>query len=198
MTEFKSPETREYHITLTGRVLGTIPKDKNIYETFVGTKMPYPDQKKIEDELSHVQEVEEKGWTGFFTDEEKGLFLVHYQFKGFLKHAGNVLRETVGVKNLRSKIDDFVFVHPEKIYLGKTKPDGVLERSLRVMTLSGERVCLARSDYVENVSFDVSIELLPHKELTWEIIERILDHGRLMGLGQFRNGGYGRFLTERK
>jgi hypothetical protein len=190
MSEFKENESKDYKIVLTENMLGTIPKDKKIYETYIESLKPI---EITESESITVEEIEEKGWTGFHTDEG-GLFLFDYLCKGFLKHAGHVLRDVVGIKQLKSKLTDFVFIEPRKVYLGKQEPDGVFERPLRAQTPQGERVCLARSDYVSaGLEISFKITMIPHKEITWKVIDRLMKHGELMGLGQFRNGSFGRF-----
>ena len=182
-------------IRFTEPLLGAVPKDPEVYKSYIATKAPKPEE--AEAEAVDVQATEEKGWTGFLADEG-GLFIYDYVIKGFLKHAGNVLKENVRVKNLRSKIDDLVFIFPRKIHLGKDKADGVLERPLRAMTLQGPRVTLARSDTVNagtEIEFDITI--IQNKgeksEITEDLIWTLLDYGKFMGLGQFRNGSYGRF-----
>lgn len=189
-----SIERRSYRITLITEMLGTVPMNPDVYKTYIESKKPINNS---EDESLTVDLVEEKGWTGFHRSEA-GLFIYEYMVKGFLKHAGNVLKDALKVKALRSKIDDFVFISPRKIALGKDAPDGVIERPLRAMTMQGQRVSLVRSDYVEaGLTIEFTITLLQHKELSWELIEQLLSHGEYMGLGQFRNGGYGRFTFER-
>jgi len=181
-------------VTLLEDMLGTVPKDKEVYRTYVESKAP---EVNGEDESLTVEEVEEKGWTGFHSDE-KGLFVWDYFIKGFLKHAGNVMKETVKRKNLRSKIDDFVFVFPRRVYLGKIEPDGAFERPLRAMTAQGPRVSLSRSDFVKaGTKFGFEIKLFPvHKEIDEELVKSLLGYGQYMGFGQFRNGGFGRFSYE--
>lgn len=184
-------EERHYEIELITEMLGTVTKDPEVYRTYIESKKP--EEKVGEDEYLTVTKIEEKGWTGFHSDEN-GLFIYEYMIKGFLKAAGNTLKDVVKVKALRSKIDDFLFVNPRRIYLGQTEPDGYIERPLRAMTMQGPRVTLARSDKIDagkRIEFDLI--LIPHKELKWAIIDTLLAHGELMGLGQFRNGGYGRF-----
>ena len=188
-------EKRVYQIRLETEMLGTVTKDPEVYKTYIESKRP----EGVEGEAEYltVEKVEEKGWTGFHRDEN-GLFIYEYMVKGFLKHSGNVLKDSLKVKALRSKIDDFLFVTPRRIYLGKMEPDGVVERPLRAMTMQGPRVTLARSDYVDaglEVGFEIT--LLPHKDLTWEVVDTLLEYGQLSGLGQFRNGGYGRFVVVR-
>jgi hypothetical protein len=180
-------------IELTEPMLGTVPKSKEIYEKFIESKKPT----SIEDvEVVSVEELEEKGWTGFHKDDN-GLFIYDYMVKGFIKYAGNVLKDELGIKNLKAKLTDYIFVFPRRIYLGKAEPDGVFERPLRAMTMQGPRVTLARSEYVAaGTKLSFQIGLLKHKELTIEKIMTIMDYGQLQGLGQFRNGGFGRFVVD--
>ena len=124
-----------------------------------------------------------------------------------LKNAGEVLQQGIEVekekkgvvskeklRGIRGKIDKYVFISPRRIYLGKREPDGYVERPLRAMTMQGPRVSLARSDYVkEGLEIEFEIELIKNKEITWDIIEMLLSYGKYCGLGQFRNGSYGRF-----
>ena len=178
-------------IGLITEMLGTVCKDPKIYQTYIESKKP--EEKTDEAEYLTVEKIEEKGWTGFHMDDQ-GLFIYEYMIKGFLKHAGNTFKEQLKIKALRSKIDDYVFISPRKIYLGKKIPDGVIERPLRAMTMQGPRISLARSDYV-NAGLELTFEiiLLDHKEIKPDIIKELLKYGELSGLGQFRNGGYGRF-----
>ena len=179
---------QKYRLTLIEPMLGTVAKSKEIFTRYIAN------ERTGEDEIANVPEGEESGYTGFFTDEE-GIFLYDYHIKGFLKEAGNVLKESLKLKNLKSKIDNFVFVFPRKIRL-QDAPDGVLERPLRGMTAQGPRVSLAKSDVVNaGLSFEVTIKVLTHKgqEIDQEVIESLLDYGALKGLGQWRNGSWGRF-----
>lgn len=187
-------EVMNLKITLTEPMLGTVPKNKDIYTDFVHDK--FTDKEKLAEEVVCIEEEEEKGWTGFHQDE-KGLFVFDYLFRGFMRNAANVLKDEVRVKNLKSKFTDYIFVGPRRIYLGKKEPDGVLERPLRAMTMQGPRVSLAKSDFVkEGTSFDVTLKILAHKELTIDIVKMILDYGQFAGLGQWRNASYGRFSYE--
>lgn len=186
--------TYKLKIKLVTPMLGTIPMNKEVYSKFVAVKAV---EKGLQDEeVETVQEIEEKGWTGFHQDEN-GLFVYDYLVKGFLKEAANVLKDNIGIKNARAKLDSYVFVSPRRIYLGKEKPDGVLERPLRAMTMQGPRVSLAKSDLV-NEGTEIVVEitnlneaLFPKKKLC-----ELLDYGAFKGLGQFRNGGYGKFEYE--
>lgn len=191
-------KTIKLKITLTEPMLGTVPMDKEIYATYIATKKekagePALASEELSDEVDSI--LENKGWTGFHSDD-KGIFIYDYMLRGFLKYAGNLMKKEIGVKQLADKISKYVFVFPRKIYLGKDKPDGVLERPLRAMTMQGPRVTLARSDTVnEGTSFDCEIKFI-EGEVTEKILLQLLEYGQLQGLGQFRSGSYGRFAFE--
>lgn len=177
-------------VILLTPMLGTVPKNKEIYTAFVASKNPDGIDNA---EVETVEDIEEKGWTGFHSDEN-GLFIYEYMVKGMLKNAGNVLKDIQKIKALRSKIDNYVFIKPRRIYLDKKVPDGILERPLRAQTMQGPRVTLTRSDYVNaGTEFEFEVLLIPHKEVTEQLIMTLFEYGQLMGFGQFRNGGYGRF-----
>jgi hypothetical protein len=180
----------KYRITLMEKMLGTVPKNKDIFSRYIAS------ERTGEDEIANVPEGEESGYTGFFT-KKNGIYLYDYHIKGFLKEAGNILKDSLTLKNLKSKLDNYLFVFPREIFL-QDAPDGVLERPLRAMTMQGPRVSLAKSDYVEaGLSFEITIKVLDHKEITQEVVEKLLDYGALKGLGQWRNGSWGRFAWER-
>lgn len=192
-----------YHavIVLTEPMLGTVPKNKEVYKNYIEGKRPETAPQEDETETVVVvndakvlKEIEEKGWTGFHSDEN-GLFVYDYFIKGFLKNAGNVLKDALEVKALRSKIDDHVFVYPRRVYLGVKEPDGVFERPLRVITPQGPRVALVRSDLINaGRTFEFDLEVFPpRKEITRDLLIQLFEYGSRMGFGQFRNGSFGRF-----
>lgn len=195
-------EKYKVSIELQEPVLGTVPKNKEVYASYIATRA-----QKLEngaEEIATVQEVEEKGWTGFHQDET-GIFVYDYYIRGFLKNAANVLKEQTGIKNSRSKIDNLVFVFPRRNYWSRDgkilkSADGVIERPLRAQTMQGPRVTLARSDYLsEGSSLEFEIRVIQGKEkIDKGFLESILDYGQLCGLGQFRNGSYGRFSYKLK
>ena len=79
-----------------------------------------------------------------------------------------------------------------------------MERPLRARSARGEYTALAASEAVNDpwkITFEVT--LIPNsstqrsKPITWEAIEAALDYGRYLGIGQWRNAGYGRFVWKR-
>lgn len=201
-------------------MLGTVPKDKEIYRTYIEAKKAERAElivagtragggpKNLPDdvEADTVPQVDEsRGWTGFH-ENENGLFLYDYAVKGALKEAGNVLKDQIGIKALRSKIDNYVFVFPRKVYIldeetneAIKKPDGIFERPLRAQTMQGPRVSLVRSDQVNagrKLRFEIrAIEDSPIPKLE-EVLRQCMEYWELKGLGQFRNGSFGRCTFE--
>ncbi len=174
-------------ITLLEAMLGTVPKNKDIYAAYIASKQPGKEK-----EIETVEDVEESGWTGFHVDGD-GPFLLNYQVKGFIKEAGNTLKDQLKIKALKAKLDRFLFIFPRKIRLPEIEPEP-LERPLRALTAKGERVTLIRSDQIAaGTVLECQIELLKHKEINEGILRCLLSYGARKGLGQFRNGGYGSF-----
>jgi hypothetical protein len=180
---------------LTEPMLGTIPKDPHVFESYVMDQAKTDVEKgRASEDMSRVpEEVESRGWTGFYENEAGQPIMMDYQFKGFLKNAANILKTALKIPNLRQHVSDTVFVNPRSIVLAD-KPDGVLERPLRAMTMQGPRVTLVRSDIIKpGRQYTLEIQRLEGSKVTEKALREILSYGELSGLLQWRNGGYGRF-----
>jgi len=206
----------ELKFELIEPILGTIPKSRNVFENFVmdQAKTQMEKGRAAEDVDRVPEEVESRGWTGFYEDEEGRPILMDYQFKGFLKNAANILKGVVGTKtvkvknpkegesltktekgiaNLRSHLENTVFVNPRYIQLAE-KVDDVLERPLRAMTQQGPRVSVMRSDMINpGRQYTLELRILDGSVVTEKVLRDILSYGEFTGLLQWRNGGYGRF-----
>lgn len=189
-------------LTFTEPLLGAVPKDKDIYASYIATRAAKRDDlspEQLEDvmdeEINSVEHLEEKGWTGFHT--LNGPFLYEYVLKGFFKDACGMLRRVPGTRSkkitaYKKIIDGLVFVHPRRIYLDLSDDLFVIERPLRGQTAQGERVALARSDAAPAgtmIEFTVSVL----GQVIREDLEEWLDYGSLRGLGAWRNASWGRF-----
>ena len=193
-------ETYQIDLQLTEPVLGTVPKDREIYKNYVAGKMPISDD-ELADELETIDEVEEKGWTGFHMRDGSPV-VMDYVIKGFLKDACSMLRRVSGTKSskltaYRKIIDGLVFASPREIRIHL--PDGVVmgvsERPLRAQTAQGERVTLARSDTCPAGS-RIGFTLTVLGGVSEALLCEWLEYGELRGLGQWRNAGYGTFTCE--
>lgn len=186
---FKSTEL-QVHIRLLNDMWGTIPKDAEVFKTYIESKKPVD---QTEDEAVDLEKLEEKGFTGFHCDDD-GVFLYDYLIKGFLKNAANVLKGPMKIKAMRSKVVNYVFVSPRKIHLGMEKPDGIVERPLRAQTMQGPRVTLARSEYINaGTEIAFTVKIIENTEIKDKHIKELLEYGKYQGLGQNRGAGYGAF-----
>lgn len=204
-------ETRKYIITGVTPILGGSPSDKKVYGDYIAPSAPDPIVAQDEIDGLPPEDENKKGITVFLRDPMFGaLSLRDYQVKGFIKEAMEALRSELGVAQARSKVDRYVFLHPLWLPLRRDgieliqEPDSLFERPLRAETMRGPRIALACSEQVDVPwKIDFSVTLLPNlsssksQAVTFEVIEAALDYGALKGLGQFRNGSYGRFEYRR-
>ena len=209
-------EIKRIKITLTESMLGTVPKNKEVYAAHIVTKAKEIAKRKEEDEeeyienlaaeeLETVEDVEEKGWTGFHRDD-KGIFIFNYMLKGFAKAATEVAQEIGMIKPkivaYKKWLDLLLFIEPRKLRFTDgngtiiTEPDGCLERPLRTMSRLGPRVTVTRSDLInEGRCLEFDLIMLPNsKGVEWENMKHSFYYGKMVGLGQWRgSGGWGRF-----
>jgi len=193
-------DTYKVKLTFTEPVLGATPKDPEVYAGYIASKAALTDE-LLAEELATVEKVEEKGWTGFHMLNDSPI-LYDYILKGFFKEACGALRRVSGTKSAkvtayRKVITGLVFVTPRRIPL--VLPDGgalgILERPLRAQTAQGERVALARSDTCPpGTTLEFTVTVLGQVEEA--LLREWLDYGALLGLRQWRSGGYGRFTYE--
>ncbi len=215
-----SLEIKKYDLTLTllEPMLGTAALNPEVFKAHIESKKPEDEQ---EEEFKTVEAREERGTTGFCMDAN-GPFIYNYMIKGFLKHAGNKMKDQIGIQALGSKITAFVFVKPRRIRfdfdnaesaedtaksvgsgakdarISETNGLVILERPLRANTPMGPRVALARSEIVPaGTVLKCVLKVLggPIKE---KVLLRILDYGEFQGLGQWRSADYGSFEYDLK
>lgn len=187
-----------YNVTfeLLEPLLGTIAKDPAVYEAYQRSQQSGEDEQVVVnedgDEVKEEKKPDTTGWTTFYTDDEGRPVMFDYQVKGFLKEAGNTLKKQVEVANLRHHIDNDVFIYPRRMVLAE-KVDDVLERPLRAMTAQGPRVTVVRSDVINPPrNWTWELKVLKGSKVTHSVLETCCEYGELKGLGQWRNGGYGR------
>jgi len=189
-----------YELTLTEPMLGSKPSNAGVFTDYIATR-------KIDgldgEELKAAEEAEDRvkeSMTIFHRMEDgKTPMIWNYQLLGFCKDACGGLRRVPGTKSAelkayKSVIDATLFIGPRKIplILPEGGEVGVFERPLRAETAQGPRVALAKSETVPPGTKIVFTAKFLNKALR-KTFEEWLDYGELRGLGQFRNGSYGRF-----
>lgn len=194
-------KTYKIKLTFLEPVLGTIPKDPDIYKSYIADKAALNDE-QLAEELATVERIEEKGWTGFHAFPDGSPLIYDYAIKGFFKDACSSLKKVTDSHSskltaFKKVIDGLVFVEPRQIPLVLPNGNGlgVLERPLRAQTAQGERVTLARSDTCP-VGTTMKFSILVLGGVSESLLMEWLDYGRFKGLGQWRNASYGRFSCE--
>ncbi|MBA2705847.1 MAG: hypothetical protein H0U60_18580 [Blastocatellia bacterium] len=151
----------------------------------------------VSDEQETLPEMLERGTTVFHKLDDKPIYY-DYHVRGFLKESGRLQNGARGVKNLRNKIDNMVFIRPRRIALHVPSDATVeyLERPLRAETAQGPRVALARSEMLPlGTWFECEVEVLG-STIGEDLLRDLLDYGAYKGMGQWRNASYGRFTYE--
>lgn len=182
-------------------VLGTAPKDRELYESYIIERAKKEGvEVDEEEELATIEDLAQRGWTGFHSDNT-GLFLYDYQIRGYFKEAGSATKHIHGVKNVNTKVDRWLFVRPRRIYFTRNgtvikQPESVLERPIRAMTMRGPRTSLVRSDSIQAGAQLICTLDVINDEISEKFLRTCLDYGSMSGMGQWRTGGYGRFTYD--
>jgi hypothetical protein len=188
-------------LILLSELLGTVGKDKEVYSSYIAGKKADLTPNELNEELESLPDLENSGWTGFHTLPDGCPIIYDYVIKGFFKDACGMLRRDTSSLSAREKaykklIDGLIFVEPRQIRLNFNGGQlGQLERPLRAETAQGPRVALARSDTAP-IGTELEFVVSTIGKISQELIEEWLDYGQLRGLGQWRNGGWGRFSYE--
>lgn len=184
-------------LTFIEPLLGSTP-DAKAYTTYVAEKA-IENGKYVSDELQTLVEMP-RGKTGFHRDGSTPV-IYDYVIKGFCKEACSALRRMDGTESKRltshkTKIDQLIMVEPRRIPLSLRKPTTDLERPLRADTPQGPRVTLVSSTAAaEGTSMQFTVKILGGV-ITEEQLREWFEYGQFSGLGQWRSGGYGRFVAE--
>lgn len=176
-------------ITFQEELLGSASADPEIHSRFIASK------------ALGVEEIERREMTVFPRGKHGDPFLWDYQVKGFFKDACGFLRRVPGTEASKLKaykkiLDGLLFVGPRKIPLQLSGPLGVCQRPLRAQTMQGERVALATSETAPAGTW-ILVELTMLDDGLEKFVLEALDYGALLGIGQWRNSGKGRFTWEK-
>lgn len=204
------PQVYEVTLNFITEMLGTVPKNQDVYEAHVLSKIADLGDEAAAEELNTTENIEERGWTGFHVDEN-GPFIFDYMIKGYLKNAARTMKKVAGsqTSNMRAYIkviDTLIFPRPRRLHLNipdnawienedGTRSLHTLSRPLRASTPQGDRVAVVKSDLVPagtTVSFRLTV-LDGAPEAT---LREWFDYGAWSGIGQWRNASYGRFTYD--
>lgn len=191
-------------ITFTEDVLGTASNNAELHADYIASKAPDADSKVEEIEAIGVDAMIEKGMTVFPRDKNGNPIYWDYQVKGFFKDTCSGLQRCKGqsyskqscsIRAYKKVIDNTIFTYPRQIKIHLSGAVGNLQRPLRAQTAQGERIAIADSETIPAKSwFVVSIVCLADESM--DAVIEWLNYGRVKGMGQWRNAGYGRFTYQ--
>lgn len=195
----------QVRLTFTEMCLGTSSNNKEIHGDYIASKAPNAKSKEEEIAAIGVEQYEEKQMTVFPKDDDGNPFFWDYQIKGFFKDTCSALQRCKGndyskysceMKAYKKIIDGCIFLKERRIPIQLSGDMGVLERPLRGQTAQGERIALASSETIPAGSV-IEFTVICLNDANEGAVVEWLDYGRFRGLGQWRNGSWGRVVWER-
>jgi hypothetical protein len=197
-----------YRVSLRFRdkLCGGMPKNPDILKGWIAATTEHNDEETdvqaAEARAVLLTPTEEKSWNGFPEDASKGLFIWARQVKALFKECASMLRITVEKKGSKQ-----IFQHgfevkgadvADRLYLGKTAPDGSDEGPIHVQTAQGPRTALKRVDYVTRVTLHFEVWILKtapaeKRHVGKDELIHMLTFGQENGLGADRSQGHGKF-----
>lgn len=179
-------------------ILGSWPSNPYLVEDYIASKAP--DAETREEEVANLGAdfVVEKSKTIFSRDREGRPSLMAHQIRGFFKESCKALscnKEFLSskLKAYKKEINSRIFISPKYIPIEHEEEMFDFQRPLRAQTPQGERIALANSETAhDGCKVRFSVQTMDPHDL--DLVREWLDYGRLQGLGQWRNAGFGRFV----
>lgn len=162
-----------------------------------------------------MTEMELRGTTVFFWNKKLQRPMIgDHMIYGFLKAATEAIGRTLPRKhgtvlhsvaytqsliNQHVRIDDQFLVFDNDLKRNKDGSTFYFQRSLRAQTAQGPRVSLVKSEVVEaGARLDFTLVVADNSPITEEVLHELFSYGRMTGLGQWRNAGWGMFSYQMK
>ena len=146
---------------------------------------------QVAEEVEATEEVQRGHAT--FKRDEKGLYYEARCVRAHIKDCANQLQGLLGIKALKSKVANRVYVKPERIYLDKQEPDGNEVRIVHTITPKGPRSSLKTIDYVDKPTLKFKLKVLDEGVIDRDILEAIFEYGGEHGMGQERSQDWGKY-----
>jgi hypothetical protein len=193
---------KRYKVTLqmTGRFAASMAKTEKEIQSMLENRMPVrkPEDAVPIEELAEQVAVEvgtepEIGWATFKRDEN-GLYYEGRCIRGHIKDVAQQISSFFSdIRAFKSKVANKVYVEDDKIYLGKSEPDGYEQRFIQIMTRRGPRSTYKFIDYVEKPKLVFVLKVLDDGVINRAILEAIFEYGGTHGMGQERGQSWGRY-----
>ena len=191
----------EVELKFTTPFASSTPKNPKDIEAMLEARMPAkpPEDaiplpelaEQVSEEVEATTEVE-RGYATFKRDEN-GFYYEARCVRAHIKDCANQLQGLLGIKALKAKVANRVYVQPAKIYLGKQEPDGNETRIVHAMTMKGPRSSLKTIDYIDKPTLKFTLKVLDDGVIDRDILEAIFEYGGEHGMGQERSQDWGKY-----
>lgn len=197
-------------ITFIEPVLGTASNNPEIHDEYIASKAPDAESREEEVARLGADTVAEKSSTVFHRDEDGNPILWNYQVKGFFKESCGMLQRMKGEKCAKHSSGLKAY---KKVIDGCIEPIGtnglnreillempagtkikMFQRPLRGQTAQGERIALTSSEVLPKGTKATFYIQTP--DIYEDCVREWLEYGKLHGLNQWRNAGFGRFTCK--
>lgn len=199
-------ERYQVEMRFEDRLMGGVPKHSNVIKSWLEARMPThapPDATPLNELADQVavavqatEDAENKVWTGFMGETERGLYIPGFHLKAHLKDVANIAKAFLGEKNLKAKLADRLFVDDKEIWLGVKEPAGYWEHAVHIMTPQGPRSALKRTDYVVTPTLCATIRVFADGVITESLLQSLFEFGGTKGFGAERGLGNGRYQAK--
>lgn len=208
-------------IQVRGKLLGGIPKDPKVIETWLRSKGISQDEEvrqmlmrtlielgiEVTPDMTYEQMVEASGQvaalkqTNGFKQNGEGLIIESRQIKAAIKESVNILYPWADPdgkafrwhnKSARNYVAETVFIDCDNIPLGKSEPDGVELMLIHANGPKGPVNSLAYFEYVERPTLAFSV-MATRDGVKPEQWAEVWVHAQENGIGACRSQGFGRF-----
>lgn len=136
---------------------------------------------------------EDDSWVVLLHQDNTGIYIPSQQIRNCLVNAGRDLKYKKTRRSLQQWVISNVMVNPEKIYLGKQKPDEVIISY--PARKDGNRVTVKHPAFEIGTKVQFSISIL-EDDMEDSAIKSLLEiAGKNYGIGARRRDMFGRFVT---
>jgi hypothetical protein len=161
-----------------------------------------PDAATLEDVIKASESIASERHGNVFKRDQHGLYLETRQVKSGLKEATNVLyageRWGKTKKGPKNAISEWIFLHGQRIYLGRERADGQWTQHGVVSGPSGSRSTLTQYEYVDKPRITFILKSLvdpanDHERISPDQWAMLLGYLQYSGLGALRSQSHGQF-----
>lgn len=199
---------------IRGKICGGKPKSASLLEDHIRRTTGHDDeltkqQIELAKQYGNTEEVMaeiadekiERSSTGFLSDEN-GLYIDTYQLKAMFKQSASMLgiyKKKRGSKQICAEGAEVKgLIKEDRVYLGKSKPDGTDENIVHAMTPKGQISGIKHVDYVTGCTIAFEIWVLrtaaqETRHVSEDDVIHILTFAQENGVGADRARGHGKF-----